>query len=155
LILHLEMFTLLYVFLYLCFPDAFKNEELSNRKSKPNTETTSKQRERVRFQDTTNSVLTKSSSIAYKSTGLSPHKLPDYYDVKNDPNYVKRSCLENQIQSVSDNRDHLGEYYIVYGVEGAGKSYLIASVLEGKDGVIRIDVSRGDTLQLQACVDIW
>jgi hypothetical protein len=74
-------------------------------------------------------------------TSLLTNKLSLSINVKNDPNYVKRSFLENQIQSIYDNRDILlGDYHVVYGVEGAGKSYLLASVLEDKEGVIQVDV---------------
>jgi hypothetical protein len=77
---------------------------------------------------------------------LAKHKSSFDYIVKNDPNYVKRPIVENQIQKIYDNRDNtMGHYHIVYGVKGAGKAYVVASVLEGREGVIRIDVPQSDT----------
>jgi hypothetical protein len=77
---------------------------------------------------------------------LANHKSSFDYDVKNDPYYVKRPSVESRIQKIYKNRDNsMGGYYIIYGVKGAGKSYVVASELEGREGVIRIDVSQGDT----------
>lgn len=52
--------------------------------------------------------------------------------------------LEKEIQDVSSQKvsEKIGEYTIVVGPTGAGKPFVVASALGGKEGVIHILISQ-------------
>ena len=68
-------------------------------------------------------------------------------DVGTDTNYVTRPLLEKEIQNVYSQKasEKVGEYTIVVGPKGAGKSFVVARALGDKEGVIHILVSQVDT----------
>jgi hypothetical protein len=154
-ILNFEMFAIISMFLCLHLSNAFKVNYYSNHKSMALHMITPKDAfdigeiaiSFVSYIDSDKEWM--KSLDKFRKKIVSPfanHKSSFDYDVKTDPYYVKRPSVESQIRMVYDNRDNsMGDYHIVYGVKGAGKSYIVASELEGKEGVIRIDVSQGDT----------
>ena len=64
-----------------------------------------------------------------------------------DSDYISRLKMEKLILSVCDNTDNRGgQYLVVYGPKGAGRSSLVARALAEKCGVIKISTSQGDTV---------
>jgi hypothetical protein len=70
---------------------------------------------------------------------------PEHVDVTSW--YIPRRSLEAQILRVYDTQIPNGDYHVVYGPKGAGKSSLVASALGDKQGVLVIPLSQGDTDQ--------
>lgn len=66
---------------------------------------------------------------------------------KSDCNYVARPSLEKNILEAYNEtlREKVGTYTILVGPKGAGKSSLVARVLQGKKGVVQISFNEGDT----------
>jgi ATP/maltotriose-dependent transcriptional regulator MalT len=64
--------------------------------------------------------------------------------------YVDRPVLEAEILRFSMSRlnDKIGVYIVLVGPKGAGKSTILAKVLEEKKGVINILVSQADTPEM-------
>jgi hypothetical protein len=62
--------------------------------------------------------------------------------------YIPRIELENKIENIYFNNNLIsGEYNIIYGTKGAGKSSLVARVLRDKVGVVLLPVGQGDTIE--------
>jgi hypothetical protein len=68
------------------------------------------------------------------------------FDYVNDPDYVTRPMVESKILNVYDNKSlKKGAYYIVFGVNGAGKTSTVKHVLGNKHGVVMVRISEKDT----------
>ena len=88
-------------------------------------------------------------SWRYKRLATSHINLKPYFidHVGPDSDYISRSKMEKLILSVYDNTDNRsGQYFVMYGPKGAGKSSLVAKVLAEKCGVTEICISQGDTV---------
>ena len=64
--------------------------------------------------------------------------------------YICRPNLEKLLLDIYESKQSFvnkGIYHVVFGAEGVGKSTTIIRVFEGKEGVIAVNVSQGDTAQ--------
>ena len=64
--------------------------------------------------------------------------------------YIPRPQLEKRLLDIYESKQtfvNRGIYHVVFGAEGVGKSTTIIRVFEGKEGVIAVNVSQGDTAQ--------
>lgn len=60
--------------------------------------------------------------------------------------YIPRTLLENKIENIYFNSDFsVGDYNVIYGPKGAGKSSLVARVLRDKVGVVKLSIKQGET----------
>ena len=86
---------------------------------------------------------------AFPKIGISLTKSIGSFSENVGPNsaYVSRQLFEDKILRVylSPITIKRGDYHIVVGPNGAGKSSLVARVLNGKESVVKLIISEGDT----------
>ena len=70
----------------------------------------------------------------------------EFDKMKEKNRFVSRPILSSKITDILNRTEAIGVYSIVYGANGAGKSTIVDSAIQGRRGVLKIEITSGSTV---------